>query len=136
MAVIKDISVNAQVSQNSSVENITATYPLVNSQPPILNWRQQLYDDEEDGNFHFLVFADKENLYYYDPFVEDYHVRPLAVGFHNIQKIAINSDRDFIFIADFLEDENLEVIYRYAILWDFNHTTDPIIYLNKTSKIR
>ena len=50
----------------------------------MLSWRPQLYDDEEDGNYHFLLFADKTDIYYYDPFIRGYPIRPLAVGFNNI----------------------------------------------------
>ena len=40
-----------------------------------------------------------------------------------------------MFIADYIEEEDTEIVYRYGILWDFNVTNDPVIYLNRTSKI-
>ena len=51
---------------------------------PKLNWRDQLYEDEAAENFHFLLFADQNNIYYYDPFIDGYPIRPLATGFLNI----------------------------------------------------
>lgn len=100
-----------------------------------LSWRLQLYDDEEDENYHLLIFADKNTIYYWDPFINGYPIRPLAVGFEDIRKLVINIWRDFLFIIDYIEEEEVEIVYRYAILWDFNDTSNPVIFLNKTSKI-
>jgi hypothetical protein len=93
-------------------------------------------DDEDGETYHIIIFADKNSIYFYDPLVDTPTVKTLAIGFKDIQHLASNNRRDFLFIDDYDKDEDKSIIYRYALLWNFTDPEEPIIYFNRTSRVR
>ena len=129
--MVKNLRQNVEIKSGSGQVGSSPTFI-----PNEISFKQGVYDDEEGLEFHFIVFATNTSIFFYDPLVDNPTVRTLALGFRNIQHLATNNRRDFLFIIDYNAIEDKSIIYRYALLWNLTNAEDPIIFLNRTSRVR
>ena len=88
-------------------------------------------DDEDDGTHFFLIFCDSSNIYAYDPVLRT-KVRKIASNFTNIKYMAADSEKDYLFIVDYNEEETRSIVYRFYIMTNFTDDSRPFIWLDYT----
>lgn len=85
--------------------------------------------EEEKGIYHIILFSDFYSVYAFDP-VRKSPIRRIIPGKININALAVDSKRKYLFINEYDRSAYSSKISMYKYSIDVNDTEDPNLIIN------